>query len=127
MLSHVSCLARGAQEALLTEAYVSLGGNADRDKKVQSQLLKAVASDFVGAGAADRAMDAIVKHRMVAVQELLGMGGALDSDDEEELKDTSVLSFEDLGAFAKSLHDNGADPASTGDDDDAGGSEGPLR
>ena len=50
-----------------------------------------------------------------------------DSDDEEELKDTSVLSFEDLGAFAKSLHDNGADPASTGDDEDAGGSEGPLR
>ena len=106
---------------------MALGGSADRDAKIKSQVLKAVASDFVGAGAAGKAMDAIVKHRMVSVQELLGMGGALDSDDEEELKDTSALSFDDLGAFAKSLHDNGADPPFTGDDDDAGGSEGPVR
>ena len=71
-------------------------------------------------------MDAIVAQRMVSVQELLGMGGSLDEEDEAELKDTSVLSFEDLGAFAKSLHDKGADAIAADGDGDEGG-DGALR
>ena len=117
-------LEKQREEALLVEAYVALGGNADRDAKIKSQLLRAVASDFVGAGATSTAMDAVVTHKMKAVQEILGMGGSLDEEEEEELKDTTVLQFEELAAFAQSLHDNGADPAGG---DDGGGEDGALR
>ena len=103
-------LEKQREEALLVEAYVALGGNSDRDVAVKSSLLSAIASDFVGAGAAGRAMEAVVAHKMKAVQEILAMGGSLDEEEEEELKDTSSLQFEELGAFARSLHDHGADP-----------------
>ena len=96
-------------QQLLVEAYVSLGGDADRDAKVKSGILSAVASDFVGAGATERGLAAVRKHKMKAVQEVLDMGGALDSDEEEELKDTSKLGFDELEAFAAALAEGGAD------------------
>lgn len=98
------------EEALRVEAYVALGGNADRDSKVQSSLLMSVASDFVGERATARAMESIVAFKLRELEELLGMGGSLDDEEEEELKDTRLISFEEVGAFAKSLHDHGADP-----------------
>ena len=110
-------LEKQREEALLVEAYVALGGNSDRDTAIKSSLLQAVASDFVGAGATSRAMEAVVAHKMKAMQEILGAGGVLDEEDEEELRDTSKIEFTELAAFAKSLHDHGADPPPEPPDD----------
>ena len=100
-------LEKQREEALLVEAYVALGGNSDRDVAVKSSLLSAIASDFVGAGAAGRAMEAVVAHKMKAVQELLDMGGQLDEEDEAELKDTKRLDFEEVKAFSEGLRSLG--------------------
>ena len=106
------------EQKQLVDAYVALGGDADRDKSVDSSILTAVASDFIGAGAAERAMAGVVKHKLKAVQAILDMGGALDDDEMEELKDTRKLAFEELGAFASSLREGGADEIGNHDDDD---------
>lgn len=107
----------------LVDAYVALGGDADRDAKIKSDILQAVASDFVGAAATDRAMKGVVKHKMKAVQEILDMGGALDDEEMEELKDTKELEFDQLEAFAAALNQGGADEVIDDDDDGGDGSE----
>ena len=107
-------LEKQREEALLVEAYHALGGDADRDARIKSSLLTAITSDFVGSGATSRAMEAVVAHKLKAVQEILGMGGSLDEEDEAELKDTTTITFEELGAFATSLHEGQADPAGGG-------------
>lgn len=98
-------------EALVREAYIALGGDADRSRGVKSDLLRAVSSDFVGKTATETAMAAVVAYKMKAVEEVLGAGGQLDDEEMDELKDVSKLSFEELHAFANSLHTSGADPA----------------
>ena len=107
----------------LVDAYVALGGDADRDAKIKSDILQAVASDFVGAAATDRAMKGVVKHKMKAVQEILDMGGALDDEEMEELKDTKELEFDQLEAFAAALNQGGADEVIDDDDEGGDGSE----
>lgn len=102
----------------LVDTYVALGGDGDRDASVSSTILMAVASDFVGVGAAERAMAGVVKHKMKAVQEILDMGGALEDEEMDELKDTSKLAFDELEAFATSLREGGADAVSDDDDDE---------
>ena len=114
-------LKREREQALLTTAYIALGGDLDREKNIKSALLMDVAQDFVGAGAAKSGIQGVVKHKMKGVQAVLDMGGALDSDEEEELKDTSSLSYEELQAFAAALRANGADPVARPDDDDHDG------
>ena len=104
-------------QKMLVDCYVAMGGDGDRDVSVKSDVLKAVALDFVGSGASERAMNGVVAHKMKAVQEVLDMGGALDDEEMDELKDTSKLSFEELQAFAAALQAGGADPLS-GDTDD---------
>ena len=120
-------LEKQREEALLVEAYVALGGNADRDAPVKSSLLTAIAADFVGPQASERAMKAVVAHKMKAVQEILGMGGSLDDEEEEELRDTTKLQFEELGAFARDLHEHGADNPAAADDGGGDETDGALR
>jgi hypothetical protein len=67
-----------------------------------------IVSDFVGAGASKEAMQAVVKHKMKSVQEIIAMGGALDSDEEEEIRDTSKLEFEQLEVFGRALKEWGS-------------------
>ena len=108
---------REREQALLMEAYLAIGGNLDRDAKVPSSVLAAVVSDFVGANASKCAMDAVAKHKFKSVQSVLDAGGALDSDDEEELKDTKMLAFDEMEAFGVSLRVTGADAAGAAGDD----------
>ena len=112
----------------LMAAYQSLGGTMDKDKKIKSDLLMQVTGDFVGVAAAKEAMQGVVKHKMKAVQEVLAMGGALDSDEEEELKDTAQLEFDELEAFGVSLKEAAEKVGVSGgeDDDDSIGEGGPA-
>jgi hypothetical protein len=71
-------------------------------------MLRAITCDFVGKEATKVAMEAVVKHKMKAVQSILDMGGVLDEEEEEELKDTSLLSFEELEAFSDALQGAGS-------------------
>ena len=87
----------------LRAAYMALGGNTDRDVTIKSDLLMQVTGDFVGSAVAKDALQAVVKHKMKAVQNILDMGGALDSDEEEELKDTTKLEFDQLEVFGAAL------------------------
>ena len=109
------------EQATLLAAYVALGGNSDKDRSIKSEWLTAIASDFVGSTATKAAMTGVVKHKMKAVQEVLDMGGTLDSDEEEELRDTSTLAFEELEAYAHSLQEHGADHHNETVSDAAGG------
>lgn len=103
-------LERIAAEAMVAEAYVALGGDADKSRSIKSDLLRAVVADFVGPSAAEGAMKAVVDFKMKALEEVLGAGGQLDEEDMEELKDVSKLSFEELQAFGKGLAALGPDP-----------------
>ena len=120
---------RARREKELVEAYVALGGSEDRDKTVASEYLVAITQDFVGEEAAAAALKSVVAHKMKAVQEgewhasrtralaintettrpatpavsVLDMGGALDEEEEEELKDTTKLTFEEVKAYAEGL------------------------
>ena len=96
------------RQALLTKAYQALGGTVDRDVSIKSDTLVAISTDFLGSATTSVGMAGVLKHRRKAVEELLGMGGALDSDDEEEMKDTSKMSFEELEAFGMALRERGS-------------------
>ena len=72
-------------------------------------MLQAISDDFVGPTATEHAMSAVVAHRVAAVQEILGMGGQLDAEEEEELRDTETICFEELDAFARGLQAAGVD------------------
>jgi hypothetical protein len=109
-------LARVQERA--TGAYLALGGSTDRGTSVASELLVAIASDFVGDKATRQAMGAVVKHKMRAVQSVLDAGGALDSDDEAELRDTSMLQFDEIEAFGAGLSEHGPDADAAADDED---------
>ena len=98
---------RERRQAQLTRAYQALGGTADRDVTVKSDLLVAIATDFVGPSATKAGMGGVVGHRKKALDELLGMGGELDSDDEAEMKDTAKLTFGELAAFGAALGAHG--------------------
>jgi len=98
---------KARREKEVTEAYIALGGSEDREKRVASDSLVAIASDFLGDTAAAAALQAVVTHKMKAVQELLGMGGQLDEEDEAELKDTKRLDFEEVKAFSEGLRSLG--------------------
>lgn len=104
-------------EALVAEAYQAMGGDADKTIGIKSALLCAVASDFVGKDATEAAMAGVVKHKMKAVEEILGAGGQLDEEEMEEIRDVSKLEFEELKAFANALYERGADPAGPPEDD----------
>jgi hypothetical protein len=107
-------------EALVVEAYVALGGDAEKSRGVKSSLLRAVSSDFVGGVATEAAMKAVVDHKMKAVQEVLGAGGQLDDEEMEEIKDVSKLQFEELQAFASALMASCADPVVQEDEGEEG-------
>ena len=96
------------RQALLTKAYQALGGTVDRDVSIKSDTLIAISTDFVGSSATAAGVAGVVKHRRKAVEELLGMGGALDSDDEEEMKDTTKVSFEELEVFGVAMRVDGS-------------------
>ena len=78
-----------------------------QEKRIASDPLVAIASDFVGDTAAAAGLQAVVAHKMKAVQELLDMGGQLDEEDEAELKDTKRLDFEEVKAFSEGLRSLG--------------------
>ena len=109
-------LAEQRRKKQLTSAYIALGGTSDHDASVKSEMLQAITCDFVGKEATKLAMEAVVKHKMKAVQSILDMGGVLDEEEEEELKDTSLLSFEELEAFSDALQGVGS-LAEEADDD----------
>lgn len=96
-------LEKARREKEVTDAYLALGGSEDREKRVASDALFAIASDFLGDAAAAAALQAVVTHKMKAVQELIDMGGQLDEEDEMELKDTKRLDFEEVKAFSEGL------------------------
>ena len=96
-------LEKARREKEITEAYIALGGSEDREKRVASDTLVAIASDFVGDEAAAAALQAVVHHKMKTVQELLDIGGELDEEEEEELKDTKRLDFKEVNAFGEGL------------------------
>ena len=96
-------LEKARREREITEAYIALGGSEDREKRVASEALVAIASDFVGEEAAAAALQAVVKHKMGAVQELLDMGGELEEEEAVELQDTRRLGFEEVKAFGEGL------------------------
>ena len=96
-------LEKARREREITEAYIALGGSEDREKRIASDALVAIASDFVGEEAAAAALQAVVKHKMGAVQELLAMGGELDEEEAVELHDTRRLGFEEVKAFGEGL------------------------
>ena len=96
-------LEKARREKEVNDAYLALGGSEDREKRVASDPLVAIASDFVGDAAAAAGLQAVVAHKMKAVQELLDMGGQLDEEDEAELKDTKRLDFEEVKAFSEGL------------------------
>jgi len=110
-------LAEQRRKQQLTAAYIALGGTTDHDKRVKSDMLKAITSDFVGKQVSSKAMEAVVAHKWKSIKELLDMGGSLDEDEEEELKDTTMLSFEELEAFSDALHGAGSIAEEAGDDD----------
>ena len=110
---------KARQEKQAFDAYVALGGSEDQAKRVASDGLVAITKDFVGDAAAAAALKAVVKHKMKSVQEVLDMGGELDEEEEEELKDTSTLSFEEVKAFAEGLSELGLSMSAP--EDDAGG------
>lgn len=110
---------KARQEKQLVDAYVALGGSEDREKRVASDALLAITKDFVGDEAAAAALAAVVKHKYKAVQEVLDMGGELDEEEEEELKDTRKLTWEEVQAYAQGLF--GLGPPEPGVDDE------PLR
>ena len=99
-------LEKARREKEVNDAYLALGGSEDREKRVASDPLVAIASDFVGDAAA-AGLQAVVAHKMKAVQELLDMGGQLDEEDEAELKDTKRLDFEEVKAFSEGLRSLG--------------------
>jgi len=96
-------LEKARQEKEVADAYLALGGSEDREKLIASDALVAIASDFVGNEAAAAALQAVVKHKMKAVQELIDMGGQLDEEDEAELRDTERLAFEEVKAFSEGI------------------------
>ena len=100
-------LEKARREKEVNDAYLALGGSEDREKRVASDPLVAIASDFVGDAAAAAGLQAVVAHKMKAVQELLDMGGQLDEEDEAELKDTKRLDFEEVKAFSEGLRSLG--------------------
>ena len=102
----------------LLAAYMALGGNTDKDALVKSDTLSQIVSDFVGAGASKEAMQAVVKHKMKSVQDIIAMGGTLDSDEEEEIRDTSKLEFEQLEVFGGALKEWGSSRSVTGTAED---------
>ena len=106
-------LERARREKEVTDAYLALGGSEDREKRVASDALIAIASDFLGDTAAAAALQAVVTHKMTKVQELLGMGGQLDEEDEAELKDTKRLDFEEVKAFSEGLRSLGPTAVAT--------------
>ena len=110
---------KARQEKQAFDAYAALGGSEDQAKRVASDGLIAITKDFVGDDAAAAALEAVVKHKMKSVQEVLDMGGEIDEDEEEELKDTTTLSFEEVKAFAEGL--SGLGLSTSASEDDAGG------
>lgn len=115
------------RQRLLIEAYTAIGGSTDQEKKVPSKCLLAVTADFLDAGAADAAIRAVTGERRKAVQAVLDMGGALDSDEEEELNDTSLLTFDEMRVFSEALRAPPADSIAEEGDDADGGEEGDGR
>jgi tetratricopeptide (TPR) repeat protein len=112
------------EEEQLLACYMALGGNADKDKSVASAPLIAATSDFVGAKASRKGLLAVEVRKMKSVQELLAMGGALDDEEEAELRDTTTLEFEDVRAFAQALAKLGGaafEGREAADDDDDDG------
>jgi len=114
------------RQAQLAAAYQALGGNADKDIKVKSDLLMAITSDFAGKEAATAGLAGVVAHKRKGGEELLAMGGQLDSEDEEDLKDTSKVEFNELESFAGGLREHGLRRGADvgGDDGDVDGEGG---
>ncbi|KAL1504288.1 hypothetical protein AB1Y20_010696 [Prymnesium parvum] len=111
--------AKEAQLAQLTAAYLALGGTADREAAVSSAKLLAITSDFVGRAAVEHSLEAVVKHKMKSVQEILDMGGVLDEEERREIEDTTKLTFDELEVFSRALYDAGNLFSSSTDDEDA--------
>ena len=109
------------RQALQVAAYVALGGTKDRGGRIDSAALAAVTADFAGSGVAAAAMEGVVTHRLKALQSMAGC--TLDEEDEAELRDTSRLEFDDLGAYAAALAASGCDD---GDRDEGGAAGGAV-
>lgn len=57
------------------------------------------------------------------LQEILDMGGSLDEEEEHELRDTTVLTYEEMEIFSSALRDTAAflPNIATDEDEDVGG------
>ena len=71
-----------------TPAYVALGGLTDHFANVSSDALLAITGDFCGTHVAVAAVATVQRHRKRAVQAVLDMGGELEEEEEEELRNT---------------------------------------
>eukprot|EP00316_Scyphosphaera_apsteinii_P017536 CAMPEP_0119319680 /NCGR_PEP_ID=MMETSP1333-20130426/50053_1 /TAXON_ID=418940 /ORGANISM="Scyphosphaera apsteinii, Strain RCC1455" /LENGTH=200 /DNA_ID=CAMNT_0007326151 /DNA_START=77 /DNA_END=679 /DNA_ORIENTATION=+ len=96
-------LDRQRKQKLLSEAYVALGGSQDREQSISSAALLAITTDFLGPEATAAGLEGAVASKQKAIQVVLDMGGQLDEEDEAEMKNTELLSFEDLESYASAL------------------------
>ena len=96
-------LKREHSETLLTNAYVALGGSSDKEQSVFSNTLIAITQDFCGGQQAAKGVVAVERHRMESVLSVLDMGGSLDEEEQEELKDISKISLGDIREYMAAI------------------------